>query len=176
VTAANGCTSGWPGWLTTANAATRATLTLRFCANCLAAPTGALLMSRATLDVGEAPWGEDPPFGMPVFVVTHRPREPVTKQGGTTYTFVTDGLEATLEQAKAAAGGKDVGLDGGAILAQQCLKAGLLDEIQIHLVPLLLGAGTRLFEHLGAESIELERMRVVESPQGVTHLWFRVVK
>jgi len=141
----------------------------------LSSRTGALLMGRTMFDAGEVPWGDDPPFGMPVFVLTHRPRETVTKQGGTTYTFVTDGLEAALEQAKAAAGGKDVGLGGGANLAQQCLRAGILDEIQIHLVPVLLGAGTRLFDHLGAEPIELERTRVVESPVSVTHLSFRVV-
>ena len=141
----------------------------------LSSRTGALLMGRTMFDAGEVPWGDDPPFGMPVFVLTHRPRETVTKQGGTTYTFVTDGLEAALEQAKAAAGGKDVGLVGGANLAQQCLRAGILDEIQIHLVPVLLGACTRLFDHLGAEPIELERTRVVESPVSVTHLSFRVV-
>ena len=141
----------------------------------LSSRTGALLMGRTMFDAGEVPWGDDPPFGMPVFVLTHRPRETVTKQGGTTYTFVTDGLEAALEQAKAAAGGKDAGLVGGANLAQQCLRAGILDEIQIHLVPVLLGAGTRLFDHLGAEPIELERTRVLESPVSVTHLSFRVV-
>jgi len=141
----------------------------------LSSRTGALLMGRTMFDAGEVPWGEDPPFGMPVFVLTHRPRETLTKQGGTTYTFVTDGLEAALEQAKAAAGGKDVGLAGGANLAQQCLRAGILEEIQIHLVPVLLGAGRRLFDHLRAEPIELERTRVVESPVSVTHLSFRVV-
>ena len=141
----------------------------------LSSRTGALLMGRTMFDAGEVPWGDDPPFGMPVFVLTHRPRETVTKQGGTTYTFVTDGLEAALEQAKAAAGGKDVGLVGGTNLAQQCLRAGILDEIQIHLVPVLLGAGTRLFDHLGVEPIELKRTRVVESPVSVTHLSFRVV-
>jgi dihydrofolate reductase len=141
----------------------------------LSSRTGALLMGRTMFDAGEVPWGDDPPFGMPIFVLTHCPRETVTKQGGTTYTFVTDGLEAALEQAKAAAGGKDVGLVSGANLAQQCLRAGILDEIQIHLVPVLLGAGTRLFDHLGAEPIELERTRVVESSVSVTHLSFRVV-
>ncbi|HKH36527.1 MAG TPA: dihydrofolate reductase family protein [Rubrobacter sp.] len=141
----------------------------------LSSRTGALLLGRTMLDFGEEPWGDDPPFGMPVFVVTHRPREPVTKRGGTTYIFVTDGLEAALERAQAAAGGKDVGLGGGASLAQQCLSAGLLDEIQVHLVPVLLGAGTRLFDHLGDQPIELERTGVVESPAGVTHLRFRVV-
>ena len=141
----------------------------------LSSHTGALLMGRAMLDVGEEPWGDNPPFGMPVFVLTHRPREMVTKQGGTTYTFVTEGIEAALEQAQAAAGGKDVGLAGGANLAQQYLKAGLLDEIQIHLVPVLLGDGVRLFDGIDTEDgLELEITRVIDSPQ-VTHLRYRVV-
>ena len=141
----------------------------------LSSHTGALLMGRAMLDVGEEPWGDNPPFGMPVFVLTHRPREMVTKQGGTTYTFVTEGIEAALEQAQAAAGGKDVGLAGGANLAQQYLKAGLLDEIQIHLVPVLLGDGVRLFDGIDTEDgVELEITRVIDSPQ-VTHLRYRVV-
>jgi dihydrofolate reductase len=138
--------------------------------------TGAMVMGRAMLDVGEDPWGDDPPFGMPVFIVTHRPRKMVTKQRGTTYTFVTDGIEAALEQARAPAGDKDVVVGGGANLAQQYLKAGLLDEIQVHLVPVLLGDGVRLFDQPGTEPIELERTRVVEAPDGVTHLMFRVVK
>ena len=141
----------------------------------LSSHTGALLMGRAMLDVGEEPWGDNPPFGMPVFVLTHRPREMVTKQGGTTYTFATEGIEAALEQAQAAAGGKDVGLAGGANLAQQYLKAGLLDEIQIHLVPVLLGDGVRLFDGIDTEDgLELEITRVIDSPQ-VTHLRYRVV-
>ena len=89
-------------------------------------------------------WGDDPPFQMPVFVVTHHAREPLQKEGGTTFTFVTDGIESALEQARRAAGGKDVALGGGADVAQQYLKAGLIDELQIHLVPVLLGGATRL--------------------------------
>jgi hypothetical protein len=95
--------------------------------------------------------------------------------GGTTYTFVTDGLEAALEQASAAAGDKDVGIWGGANVLQQYLKAGLLDEMQIHLVPVLLGEGVRLFEQLGRKRIELERTRAIETPSA-THLRFTVVK
>jgi len=112
---------------------------------------------------------------MPVFVLTHHARETLTKQGGTTFTFVTDGIEAALEQAKAAAGGSDVSVAGGASVAQQYLKAGLLDELQMHLVPLLLGGGVRLFDRLGPEQPELQSTRVIESP-AVTHLRYRVVK
>jgi dihydrofolate reductase len=131
--------------------------------------TGALVMGRAMFDVGEKPWGDDPPFGMPVFVVTHRSRETVTKRGGTTYAFVTDGIESALEQARVAAGGKDVAVAGGADLMRQYLRAGLLDELQIHLVPILLGGGVRLFE---GDHAQLQCTRVVESA-GVTHLRYR---
>lgn len=119
--------------------------------------------------------GDNPPFRHPVFVITHEAREKEVKDGGTTYTFVTDGIESALEQAKAAAGDKDVKVAGGANTVQQYIKAGLLDEIQVHIAPVLLGDGIRLFDHLGAERIELEKTRVIESP-GVTHLRFRVVK
>jgi dihydrofolate reductase len=94
---------------------------------------------------------------------------------GTTFTFVTDGVESALGQAKAAAGDKNVTVAGGANTAQQFLKAGLLDELQLHVVPLLLGGGLRLFEGVGAEEVELETTRVIEAP-GVTHLRFRVVR
>jgi dihydrofolate reductase len=111
-----------------------------------------------------------------VFILTHHPREPVTKEGGTTFTFVTDGIESALEQARAAAGGKDVAIGGGANVAQQYLAAGLLDELHIHLVPVLLGGGVRLFEnHVGDEAPAIECMQVIESP-AVTHLTYRVVK
>jgi dihydrofolate reductase len=92
-----------------------------------------------------------------------------------TLTFVTDGIERAIEKAKAAAGGKHVMVIGGANTAQQCLQAGLVDQIQIGIVPILLGEGLRFFEHLGSEPIELERMRIIESPTR-TDLWFRVVK
>jgi len=118
-------------------------------------------------------WGDDPPFHTPVFVVTHHAREPLIKGGGTTFTFVTDGIESALEQARAAAGGKDVALGGGANVAQQYLEAGLVDELQIHLVPVLLGDGARLFDNLQGADVALECTRTVEAP-GVTHLTYRV--
>lgn len=136
---------------------------------------GAIVMGRKMFDLAEGPWGDNPPFHMPVFVVTHRVREKITKEGGTTFIFVTDGMESALRQAKAVAGDKDISVAGGANIIQQYIKAGLLDEIQIHLVPILLGDGKRLFDHLGVEPIELERMRVIESP-GVIHLKFHLVK
>jgi dihydrofolate reductase len=148
--------------------------------------TGATIMGRRMFSGGEGPWeddpnadawwGDDPPFHHPVFVLTHHAREPVTKQGGTTFTFVTDGIETALEQAREAAGDKNVAIGGGANVAQQYLRAGLLDELQIHVVPLLLGDGVRLFEnHLGPGPGELECTRVIEAP-GVAHLKYRVVK
>jgi len=126
-------------------------------------------------DEGEEPWGDTPPFRMPVFVVTHRARERLVKEGGTTFTFVTDGIESALQQAKASAGDKNVNIAGGAGTVQQFIRAGLLDELEIHLTPLLFGEGIRLFEGMGPEPIELENIRVVASPK-VTHLRFRVVK
>jgi dihydrofolate reductase len=120
-------------------------------------------------------WGKDPPFHHPVFILTHHPREPVAMQGGTTFTFVTDGVESALEQARAAAGGKDVAVGGGADVVQQYLNAGLLDELQIHLVPVLLGRGVRLLDNLDIEQVQLASGRVIESP-AVTHLGYRTVK
>jgi dihydrofolate reductase len=137
--------------------------------------TGAIVMGRRMFDMAEAPWGDNPPFHMPVFVVTHRAREKVVKQGGTTFTFITDGIESALERAKAIAGDKDISVAGGANVVQQYLKAGLLDEIQIHLIPILLGDGRRLFDQLDTQQLELETTRVIGSP-GVTHLRFRIVK
>jgi dihydrofolate reductase len=126
---------------------------------------------------GEDPWrgwwGEDPPFHMPVFVLTHHQREPLTLSD-TTFTFVTDGTEAALEQARAAAGEKDVLIGGGADVINQYLAAGHVDELELHVVPLLLGGGARLFEGIGPD-LELEQIRVVEAP-GVAHLKYRVVK
>jgi dihydrofolate reductase len=139
--------------------------------------TGAVVMGRRSFDLIDSPNGwvtpDGTPLPWPVFVLTHEPREKVTR-GATTFTFVTDGIESAVTQAKAVAGDKNVGVMG-ANTAQQCLQAGLLDEIQIHLVPVLLGEGIRLFEHLGTLPIELEQTRVIASP-GVTHLMFRVVK
>jgi dihydrofolate reductase len=145
---------------------------------------GATVMGRNMFGGGGGPWGDDPwdgwwgenpPFHTPVFVVTHHPREPLAKDGGTTFTFVTDGVESALDQALSAAGGKDVALAGGADVAQQYLKAGLIDELQIHLIPVLLGDGARLLEDLAGAEIELECTRVVKAP-GVTHLTYSVVK
>jgi dihydrofolate reductase len=148
--------------------------------------TGATVMGRRMFSGGEGAWaddtnadgwwGDDPPFHHQVFILTHHPREKVTKQGGTTFTFVTDGIEAALEQAQAAAGDKDVAVGGGANVAQQYLKAGLLDELQLHVVPVLLGDGVRLFDgHVGSGQVELECTRVIQSP-AVTHLRYCVVK
>lgn len=135
--------------------------------------SGAIVIGRQSFAVREELWGEKPPFHMPVFVLTHDAKETITEDGGTTYTFVTDGVEGVLAQAKAAAGEKDVCLHGASI-AQQCLRVGLLDGIHLHLVPILLGQGTRLFDQLGNEQqIKLECMEVTES-RGVTHLKFRV--
>jgi dihydrofolate reductase len=121
-------------------------------------------------------WGENPPFHHPVFVLTRHAREPVTMRGGTTFTFVTDGIESALEQARAAAGVRDVVVGGGASAAQQYLRAGLLDELEIHLVPVLLGGGTRLFDdNLVQGPGGLERTGVTESPSGTIHLRYRVV-
>jgi dihydrofolate reductase len=139
------------------------------------APTGAVVMGRRMFDEGEGPWGDNPPYHMPVFVVTHQARDTLVKEGGTTFTFVTDGIESALQQAKAAAGDKNVNISGGAGTVQQFIRAGLLDELEIHLAPLLFGEGIRLFERMGPEPIELENIRVVASPE-VTHLRFRVVK
>jgi len=147
--------------------------------------TGAVVMGRRMFSGGEGAWGrdpradgwwgDDPPFHVSVFVLTHHTRETKAMEGGTSFTFVTDGIEASLEQARAAAGDKDVLLAGGASVVQQYLKAGLLDEVQVHLVPVLLGDGVRLFDQVGSEQIELERTRVIDSP-AVTHLRFRVLK
>jgi dihydrofolate reductase len=149
------------------------------------ASTGAVVMGRRMFSGGRGPWeddpnadgwwGDDPPFRVPVFVLTHHPRETVTKQGGTSFTFVTDGIESALAQARAAAGEKSVLVAGGANTIQQSLAAGLVDDIQIHVAPVLLGAGVRLFDHVGPEHVKLEGTRVIASP-AVTHLRFRVLK
>jgi dihydrofolate reductase len=116
-------------------------------------------------------WGPNPPFHHPVFVLTHHAREPLELEGGTTFTFVTQGIEAALEGARRAAGGQDVALAGGANVAQQYLAAGLVDEMEIHLVPTLLGSGERLFDGLGDDLHGLELVRTVAAPR-VTHLKF----
>jgi dihydrofolate reductase len=144
--------------------------------------TGAVVMGRRMFSGGEGPWGDDPnadgwwgdepPFHVPVFVLTRHDRETVTKEGGTSFIFVTKGIEAALEQSRAAAGDKDVLVAGGASAVQQYLEAGLLDELQVNVAPVLLGGGTRLFGDSGAEQA-LEITRVVEAP-AVTHLRYRV--
>ena len=135
---------------------------------------GAVVLGRRMFDNAKG-WGDEPPFHVPVFVLTHEAREKLVKEGGTTFAFVTDGIESALEQAKAAAGDKDISIAGGASTVQQYLNAGLLDELQIHLVPLMLGGGVRLFDQADPERIELEPIRVIESAR-VTHLKYRVVK
>jgi dihydrofolate reductase len=138
------------------------------------AATGAIVMGRRMFDHGEGPWGEDPPFHKPVFVLTHRPREPLAKKGDTTFTFVDEGIESALAQARVAAGDKDVAVAGGQAI-QQFIAAGLLDELEIHLIPVLLGGGVGLFDFdpSTAERVTLESIHTIDSP-GVTHLRFRV--
>jgi dihydrofolate reductase len=145
------------------------------------ADVGAYIMGRKMFGGGDGPWdpdwmgwwGEDPPFHTPVFVLTHHPREPLTMEGGTTFTFVTDGIEAALDQARAAAGERDVMIAGGAHAVQQYLAAGLLDELYLHIVPIVLGAGERLLDDVGDP--KLEPVKVVAST-AVTHLKYRVVR
>ena len=120
-------------------------------------------------------WGDDPPFHTPVYVLTHHARAPLEKQGGTTFFFITEGIESAVEQAHAAAGERDVMVGGGADVVRQALVAGLLDELQIHLVPVLLGSGERLLDGVGDAGVRLEVAGVVAGP-GVTHLTYRVVR
>lgn len=136
--------------------------------------TGAMIMGNHSFEVGVEPWGDNPPFHAPVFVLTHKVREKLVKEGGTTYTFVTDGIESALKQAKEVADHKQIILHGANIF-QQYLKAGLVDEINIHLVPVLFGKGKRLFETTDSQIIELEKIRVIDTPEA-THLTFHVVK
>jgi dihydrofolate reductase len=141
---------------------------------------GAEIMGRGKFGGGPGPWGddawrgwwgEDPPFHMPVFVLTHHERDPLTLSD-TTFTFVTEGIESALEQAKEAAAGRDVTIGGGANVINQYLAAGLIDELELHIAPLVLGGGARLFEGIGA-GLALEQVRAVEAP-GVTHVKYRV--
>jgi dihydrofolate reductase len=142
---------------------------------------GAGVMGRNMFGGGPGPWGEDPwngwwgddpPFHMPVYVVTHHPREPLAL-GDTTFTFVTEGVESAVAQARQAAGDQDVTIGGGASVIQQCLRAGLVDELGISVTPVLLGAGERLFDNLDGAELRLEQLRAIEAP-GVTHLTYRV--
>ena len=143
---------------------------------------GASVMGRRMFSGGSGPWesdprsmgwwGDQPPFHTPVFVLTHHAREPEEMEGGTTFFFVTDGIEAAVEQARAAAGEGNVAIGGGANAIQQALAAGLVDELQVHVAPILLGGGTRLFGE-GADPIRLEATRVLASPRA-THVKFDV--
>ncbi len=148
------------------------------------ADVGAVVMGRKMFGGGPGPWearpwdgwwGEEPPFHTPVFVLTHHEREPLEMRGGTTFYFVTDGIESALAQAVEAAAGKDVSLAGGADAFQQCLSAGRLDELVLSVVPVLLGGGTRLFDRGAGAGLALERVGCVEAP-GVTHLRYRVAR
>jgi dihydrofolate reductase len=136
--------------------------------------TGAFIIGRRTFDLGIDAWGDDGAFGKPCFVITHRPTPPLVK-GPTVFTFVTDGIVSALSQAKAAADEQDICIMGGAAVAQQYLKAGLIDKLRIHIAPLLLGAGTRLFDNITTQPVELKTTRVLSSPFA-THLRFDVVK
>ena len=141
------------------------------------AAAGAYVMGRRMFDGGEIPWGDEPPFRTPVFVVTHRHREILERQGGTSFTFVTDGVQRAIERAKDAAGGQDVAIAGGGTLLRRVLAAGLLDELELHIAPVLLGDGMRLFDaSLGLdihEGIELTPIRVIETP-AVTHIRYTI--
>lgn len=130
---------------------------------------GAVLLGRRTFDLAEEPWGDDPPFQVPVIVLTHRPHETLVK-GATTFTFVTEGLDVALSAARDAAGDKDVSVMG-ADTARQVLAAGQLDEMRIHLISVLFGEGVRLFEPFDTGHVELDLTRVIEAPD-VTHMWF----
>jgi dihydrofolate reductase len=142
-------------------------------------------MGRRMFSGGEGPWeddtnaegwwGDEPPFHIPVFVLTQHAREPLVMKGGTTFTFVTEGVESAVEDARAAAAEQDVSIAGGANTIDQTINAGLVDELQIHLAPVLLGNGARLFDGVGPELPRFELIRVLESPL-VTHLRYRVVK
>jgi dihydrofolate reductase len=146
------------------------------------ARTGAGIMGRKMYSGGEGGWetdpnprgwwGDDPPFHHNVYVLTHHAREPLVMEGGTTFHFVTEGFEAALAQAREAAGGKDIQIHGGGTPVQQAIAAGALDELNIHLVPLLLGSGSPL---LGGSTGAFERVRVIESPGGVTHIRYKRV-
>ena len=135
---------------------------------------GAQIVGRTMFDFGYEPWGENPPFHAPVFVHTHRAGERIEKLGGTSYTFVTDGIGAVVEQAKAAAGAKDVLIAGGIQVAQQALAAGLVDELQLHVAPVLLGYGVRLLDAFG-DSITLKNTGTVNG-EGAVHLTYDVVR
>ena len=134
------------------------------------ARVGPQVIGRTMFDYGYPHWGENPPFRAPVFVLTHRGQDPIAKAGGTTYTFVTDGIKAAVEQARAAAGDKDVLLAGGVSIAQQALAAGLVDEVRLHVPPVVVGRGVSLF---GASQAGLRCVEAVPG-EGALHLRYEV--
>jgi dihydrofolate reductase len=138
---------------------------------------GAYVMGRRMADGGEIPWGPEPPFRAPVFVVTHRPRPTLQRQGGTSFTYITAGIQNAIDHARAAANGKNVAIAGGGTLLWQVIRLGLLDELELHIVPVILGTGMRLLgPELGLddkEAIELIPARVVATPD-VTHIRYKV--
>jgi dihydrofolate reductase len=146
---------------------------------------GATIMGRNMFGGGHGPWsnnspwngwwGDNPPYHTPVFVLTHHARKPLAMEGGTTFHFVTEGIVSALTQAKKAAQGKDVAIAGGANVVQQYLRAGLLDEMEIHVVPLLLGGGARLFDNADGRQTAYESVRVVNSPS-VSHFKYRLAR
>ena len=146
------------------------------------ANVGATIMGRNMFGPRRGPWGDPPwqgwwgdvpPFHTPVFVLTHHPREPLEMEGGTTFVFVTDGIDSAYERAKEAGGDRDVRIGGGASVIRQYLAAGLVDRFELHVVPVLLGDGERLFE--GVADLGLEQVRAIEAP-GVTHVTYRVMQ
>jgi dihydrofolate reductase len=139
--------------------------------------TGAVVMGRNAFAMAEDPdwYAGDYEYQVPIFVLTHQaPKKHPKETGSLTFTFVTDGIESAIRQAKAAAGDKDVTVIGGASTAQQCLRAGLVDELEIDIMPVLLGGGLRFFQDTGMEGAGLERLSVVELPAGRTHHRYRV--
>ncbi len=137
--------------------------------------SGAYVMGRHMFEEGEIGWPEEAPFHAPVFVLTHAPREPWPRKGGTTFTFVTDGMKSGLEQAKAAARGKDVRISGGAATIRQFLKAGLVDEFTLHVSPVIQGAGVSLFDHMAHDDFKMEQAQVIAS-RLTTHITYRVAR
>lgn len=136
---------------------------------------GAVIMGRRMLESGEEPWGEEPPFHAPVFVLTSTPREPLVRKGGTTFAFITDGPERALEMARQAAGEQDISIAGGAETVRWFLREGELDELLIHLSPIMLGDGVRLFDGPDMPTVRLAPVEVHGS-EAVTHLRYRPVR
>jgi dihydrofolate reductase len=136
-------------------------------------PSGAVVMGRRMFDEGEEPWGDEPPFHAPVFVATHRDREPLQRAGGTSFTFVTGGLEEALDQARQAAGNRNVNIAGGAQIVRDAIVANLLDELELHVVPLLFGDGVRLFDTLPRRPAPIQIDRVVATSRA-THIRYQL--